>query len=358
MDHPVAAGLMRLGPRAGTLLVALSGVAAFAWLGLPLPFLFGPMAALLIAALWRMPLKGMAPVSEGARAILGVAIGASITPAMVSQLPAMALTVALIPVFILLTGLVGVPYFRRVCGFDPVTAYYCAMPGGLQDMVLFGKEAGGRTRTISLIQATRLLAFVTVAPFVLTQVYGASLYNPVGAPMRSVPVQELALMLVLGLAGWWGAKRIGMFGASILGPMLLAGIASLSDLLHSRPPGEAILFAQVFVGIGISVHYSGVTWRELAGDILKGLGYVVLLALLSAAFITALTLLRLGDPVSIFLAYAPAGQAEMAVLAIVVGADLGYVVAHHLVRIVLIIVGSPMVAPKKISLPETKVRAP
>ena len=74
---------MQVGPRIRTLLVALLGVAAFSWFGLPLPFLFGPMAALLVAALLRLPLKGMAPVSEGARAILGVAIGASITPAMV-----------------------------------------------------------------------------------------------------------------------------------------------------------------------------------------------------------------------------------------------------------------------------------
>ena len=62
--------------RLRTLVVALAGVAVFSWLGLPLPFLFGPMAALLLAALCRMPLKGVGPVSEGARAILGVAIGA------------------------------------------------------------------------------------------------------------------------------------------------------------------------------------------------------------------------------------------------------------------------------------------
>jgi uncharacterized membrane protein AbrB (regulator of aidB expression) len=34
----------------------------------------------------------------------------------------------------------------------------------------------------------------------------------------------------------------------------------------------------------------------------------------------------------------------MAVFAIVVGADLGYVVTHHIVRIVLVIIGSPLAA--------------
>ena len=71
---------------------------------------------------------------------------------------------------------------------------------------------------------------------------------------------------------------------------------------------------------------------------------MVLLGGICAAFVIALTSLDIGDPVSLFLAYAPAGQAEMAVFAIVVGADLGYVIAHHIVRIVLVVVGAPVAA--------------
>jgi hypothetical protein len=52
----------------------------------------------------------------------------------------------------------------------------------------------------------------------------------------------------------------------------------------------------------------------------------------------------LGNPVEAFLAFAPGGQAEMTVLAIVTGADLGFVITHHLTRIVLVIVGAPLVA--------------
>ena len=45
-----------------------------------------------------------------------------------------------------------------------------------------------------------------------------------------------------------------------------------------------------------------------------------------------------------FLAYAPGGQAEMTVWAIVSGADLGFVIAHHLTRIILVISGAPIAA--------------
>ena len=180
--------------RSLTLILAGAGTLAFWALDLPLPFLFGPMAACLIAALSNVPIKGFGQVSVAARTILGVAVGASITPDLFHQLPQMAMSVALVPVFIALIGIIGVPFFRHVWGFNAPTAYYAAMPGGLQDMVIFGTEAGGDPRALSLIHATRVLIIVTLAPAFLTLVYGARLTNPIGAPVTELPVGEMALM--------------------------------------------------------------------------------------------------------------------------------------------------------------------
>lgn len=129
-------------------------------------------------------LRGFGQVSVAARTILGVAVVCSITPEVLSQLPQMAGSVALIPIYVILIGLVGVPFFHKICRFDPVTAG----------------------------------------------------------------------------------------------------------------------FAHVATGLGLA------------------------------------------HPVEAFLAFAPGGQAEMTVLAIVAGADLGFVIAHHLARIVLVITGAPLVA--------------
>ena len=208
-----------------TLALALAGTLAFWALGLPLPFLFGPMSACLVAALTGVKLQGFGQVSVGARTILGVAVGASITPALFATLPAMAGSIALIPLFIGLIGLVGVPFFRRLWGFDAPTAYYAAMPGGLQDMVIFGTEAGGDPRALSLIHATRVLFIVTLAPVLLTQLYGAGLTQPIGAPATELPVREMAILALAALVGWKGGERIGLFGASILGPAIILGYA-------------------------------------------------------------------------------------------------------------------------------------
>lgn len=329
--------------RMATLGLALAGAGLFYLLGLPLPFLFGPMLACLLAALAGAPLKGMGSLSSAARTILGVAVGASITPDVLSRVPQMAGSVVLVPLYVILIGAVGFPFFRRM-GFDPATAWYAAMPGGLADMVTFGKEAGADVRALSLIQATRVLIIVIAAPLILTGFYGASLDKPIGAPLRDVPAVELALMAAAALIGWKGAERVGLFGASILGPMIVTAALSLTDMIHSRPPAEAILVAQLFIGISIGVHYVGVTFRELRAFVLSGLAFVVILAVLAAIFTEIVTLTGLAKPVEGFLAFAPGGQAEMTVLALVAGADLGFVILHHLVRIVIVILGAPIAA--------------
>lgn len=330
--------------RGVTLVLATAGTLLFWMLNLPLPFLFGPMAFCLAGALAHLPLTGFGQISVAARTILGVAVGASITPEVIAQLPRMAMSVALVPVFIAMIALIGVPFFRRLWGFDAPTAYYAAMPGGLQDMVIFGTEAGGNPRALSLIHATRVLIIVTLAPFVLSHFYGAALSNPIGAPVTDLPLHELAIMVVAAIVGWKGGERLGLFGASILGPMIVTAALSLSGVIHFRPPAEAILIAQFLIGCGIGVYFVGVTWAELTRVVAAGVAYVLVLALLAAGFAALVTSAGLGDPVPAFLAFAPGGQAEMTVLAIVTGADLGFVITHHLTRIVLVIVGAPVLA--------------
>ena len=115
-------------------------------------------------------------------------------------------------------------------------------------------------------------------------------------------------------------------------------------MIHARPPAEAILVAQFFIGSAIGVQFLGVTWGELTRVVAAGITYVLVLAVLSAVFAGIVTALGVGNPVAAFLAFAPGGQAEMTVLAIVTGADLGFVITHHLTRIVIVIVGAPVLA--------------
>lgn len=320
------------------------GAAVFWALGLPLPLLLGPLFACLIAGLGGARLGSIGLIGTVMRTVLGVAVGASITPAMVGRLPDMLASAALVPVFILMIGVVGYPFFRRVCGFDGPTAFYCAMPGGFQDMVVFGEEAGADVRALSLVHATRILVIVTILPFMIHQIYGRTLDGPLGLAIGDIPGRELALMVVAAIGGWKIAERMQIFGASIIGPMVFAAILSLTGLIEHRPPAIAIMAAQFFIGSSVGAKYAGVTLRELKIDVAAGAAFCVIIALLSLLFAEIAITLGLAPDVEALLSFAPGGQGEMAVLAIIVGADLPFVITHHVLRLVTVILGAPVLA--------------
>ncbi|WP_420860367.1 AbrB family transcriptional regulator [Algirhabdus cladophorae] len=327
-----------------TFAIALSGVAAFWILGLPLPWLLGPMAACLIAALCGAPLKGIKPVNDAMRTILGVAVGATFTTALVVSMADLWATLLMVPVMVACIGLLGVPYFQRVWGYDFPTAYYATMPGGLQDMIVFGEEAGANVRTLSLIHATRVLVIVVALPLLLTTIWQADLSRPPGVPAATLPISQMALMVFCALAGWQLAKRVGLFGASILGPMILTAILSLAGILQHRPPAEAIWMAQFFIGMTVGSKYAGTTMAEVRRDVVAGLGFCVILMLLTVVFVEAIYGLGLAKGMEALLAFAPGGQAEMTVLALIVGADMAFVIAHHVLRMLIVILGAPIFA--------------
>jgi membrane AbrB-like protein len=327
-----------------THLVAAIGVAAFHVLHLPLPWLLGPIVACLVAALLGVPMRGMPVTNNLMRTILGVAVGATFTWALVVTMAGMWTTLILVPLMVLLIGLIGVPYFQRLWGFDFATSYYGAMPGGLQDMLLFGEEAGGDVRALSLIHATRVMVIVVALPFILQGYWGVDLSNPPGVPAASLPLSQLILMVVCGVAGWQIAKAVGLFGSSILGPMILSATLALSGVLQHRPPAEAIWMAQFFIGMTVGTKYAGVTGAEVRRDVTAALGFCLILLVLSGAFVEAIHLLDLAPPMETLLAFAPGGQAEMTVLALIAGADMAFVIAHHVLRIVVVILGAPIAA--------------
>ena len=322
--------------------ICLSGAIIFLWLKLPLPWLFGPLFSCLLAALIGINLYSIKILSDAMRTILGVAVGATVTLSFLLALPGFWNTLIFIPITVILSGIIGVWYFQKLCGYDFPTAYYSSMPGGLQDMLVFGEEAGGNVRAMSLIHATRVLVIIIALPTLLTFIWGISLDKPPGDPIRNFEIEQLIILGICGIAGWKIASFWGMFGASILGPLILTAIASITGILHTRPPVEAIWAAQYFIALGIGVKYVGVTAQEIRKDILAGLGFCIFLLVITLGIVSLVINYNLAPAVDVILSMAPGGQAELVVITLIVGADLGFVVAHHLFRIFIVILGAPI----------------
>jgi membrane AbrB-like protein len=216
------------------------------------------------------------------------------------------------------------------------------MPGGLQDMVVFGIEAGGNPRTLSLVHATRSLVLVTIAPIVLTQIFELELDNPLGSPITELPLIENIGLFLIGIVGMVLFRKLKLFGADILGPLLLSAPLAMVGILTHRPSEEMIILSQFFIGIGVGIHYQGITTKELSRDIIAGLGFVAVV--IAIALITLLGASQISDiPLfELFLCFWPGGQAEIAVMTLAAGGSVSIIVLHHIVRIFLVITGAPI----------------
>ncbi|MEM8974930.1 MAG: AbrB family transcriptional regulator, partial [Pseudomonadota bacterium] len=99
--------------------IALAGGVIAATLGIPLPYMLGAIAASMAAAMAGAPVErpSMGIVTP-MRVTLGVLLGSTITPELLDRIGAVAGTVAVVPLFVILAAVIGTIYYERVAGYS------------------------------------------------------------------------------------------------------------------------------------------------------------------------------------------------------------------------------------------------
>lgn len=355
------AWLPSLGPddfrRAGlialTLLIGLIGAQLYALTPLPLPWFLGAMLAGLVALACRVPVRASSNLVLVMRIVLGLAIGSAFSPEMADRAGSMALSLAFVFPYVIFLGLVGYPYFRLFDGYDRVTSFLAAVPGGFQTMVAIGEDCGADLRRLSIVHSTRIMVIVFLVPLWIQFSGSLDLANavaPATATFSALNLKEAAILFVCGIAGYWIGDRIGISGAAIIGPMLANGAVHMMGLAEARVPVELVNAAQLVIGTHIACKFAGITARELTSTVSISFGYSMLL-MAGAALFTVLVVWVTGiDQNAVALAYAPGGQPEMNLVALVLNFDPAYVALHHLLRVMVIVIGGQFIISRIIAL--------
>ena len=327
------------GRRAGFALAigAVSGwLAALA--GMPLPWMLGPMIGNTLAAILSLPIRGPDRLRPLVIPVIGVMLGSAMTPEMFDAAGRYATSFALLLPFLGVTAFVSYAIYRRVGRYDPVTAFFSAMPGGLNDMLILGGAAGGNEKRIALAHAARvLLVILFVVLFYGYALDVSSTEVARGTAASALTPLDWALLAGAAIAGVPLGRALRLPAPQITGPMALSGALHLAGLVTVAPPGFLVVIAQVVIGTVIGCRFIGVSARQIGRDLSLGaLSSVAMIAVAVgfAALLTAIT----GLPLSLsFLGYSPGGLTEMSLLALAMGQDVAYVSVLHLVRIMLVI---------------------
>ncbi len=324
------------------------GGAIFAFLGAPLAWMLGAMAATTCLALFGAKTEIYPSAVSIMVAVLGVLMGSAFTPDIVTQavswLPSVLLMITVMSIF----AAGGYVIFRSLGGYDPITAYFSAVPGGFTEMTLMGTDLGGDAKTIALAHATRILIVVSVIPFYFRGILGLEIPTLPSNLLStaSFPIADGLILLGCAIIGLYAARWMKLPAPAFLGPMALSALAHATGWTANAPPLELIAIAQIVVGASIGSRFAGQTWQSARKTIFLATATTSLM-IMAASLIGLGMASLLGHPMeALVLALSPGGLTEMALIALTIGINTAYVSTLHILRILFVLMAAPLVAPK------------
>lgn len=328
---------------AGALALGAAGGGLAAWARVPLAWMIGAMLLTTTAAVSGYRYSMPRPLRGGMIAVLGVMLGSAFTPALLDRIGLWGVSLAGLALFMGLATWVLYLFYRHIAGYDSATAYFCAAPGGLQEMVLAGIAQGGDGRVLALIHAARILFVVMSLPLGFVWVFGD--YGG-GAGTRLTGWPPVADLLWLGgccVVGTVLGRMIRLPAYALVGPMIASAAVHLAGLSQATPPAVVVAIAQVVIGTGLGARFTGLRLADLLRIVGMGLLATPILLGVTVALAWGVHLITGQGLPGLILAYAPGGLAETSLIALYLQIDTAFVAAHHIIRVVVIVSLWPLI---------------
>ena len=157
----------------------------------------------------------------------------------------------------------------------------------------------------------------------------------IGQTEGAFTASEIFWQVALGVAGYFGGRRLDLPAFMITGPILASGLGHLTGLLQAAPPGWLIQVTQLVIGVSLGTRFVGMGGRTFFKAFwlaLLNIGFTMILAIGAALLLHGVVGERFE---AVVLAFAPGGLAEMSLVAVSLQISVIYVSAHHVARILL-----------------------
>lgn len=315
------------------LIIALVGALSFSVLGLPIPWMLGPLFAVLVSQFFIKSELTWPPIFRNiGLLVVGVAIGQAFELSLFERAGQLVVSMFIINIVLMVFCFALAWLSAKMAGLPFKTAVASSVPGGLSQLVLFAEEERDvDLAVVTYFHVVRVVAVVMLIPFFVSGhvVSGAEV-------ALGVAWWQLVLLVACAAVAVPIAKRIHLPVPHFLGPILFVIVLKLfavevpvmpSDVLHG-----AQLLIGAYIGLLLKPEMVRLPTRVLAGGVVNtllmiGFSYgasVVVGELLGFRFATS------------FLSTAPGGLDQMGLLAAAVSADISVVTVFQLFRLLFI----------------------
>ena len=199
-----------------------------------------------------------------------------------------------------------------------------------------GERHGARSEFVAFAHSVRMLFTVTLFPIAITFA-GFSASDDWVAVSIPFDAPKLAVLLAIGAACGWMARRIGFPTAYMIGSLLATTALTVNGVALSSVPHAFPSAAQVLLGAALGVTFNRAFLVKAPRFAISLLASIAA-TLASAAFV-GWALARLSGVYTGtgLLAAAPGGIAEMSITAQVLHMGVAFVTAAHTVRYIIVV---------------------
>ncbi|PKG22960.1 AbrB family transcriptional regulator [Niallia nealsonii] len=330
------------------LVSACIGGLLFYFFHLPLAWILGPMIGTifytkLTKQLIKMPVlfRDLGFISIGYT--IGLTFSKEALVEMFTHLPSMlAMTLSMIAFSLILafftTKITHTNYKSTIAG---------SIPGGLTQMVaLCGEMKGIDLAAVTIIQVTRIVSVVMLVPFLVYSplLHGNEQAGEVMTHMSTSYQWSILPFILLAASAAFLSKKGKFPTPFLIGPIIIIAILVIAGIHAPALPVSLISISQLFIGIDLGL-------RVKLGEIEKKAMFSTV-AIISSfllvvfSFVLSSILLHLENGITLmtaFIALAPGGMAEMAILGQSVGGDLTVITTYQLFRLLFILFCVPSI---------------
>jgi len=322
---------------AETLLIAAAGGIALALLGFPAGLVSGSVLAVTAAALLGRPVKVPLALARVGYVIVGLLLGAVVTPQTVKGFITWPASILLLVVAAIAMIVATTSYLRVVHRWEPLSALMGASPGSMVQVIALSTELGADLRAIAIVQTMRVLLLTIGIPtglalFGLVAPALPSLRGPAGP--SSLP--EMAVIVAVSAASALTLMRVRFPGGLIFGAMAGSGFLHGTGLVSAVLPWWIGGGAVIVLGAVVGSRFAGTSPRLVIGYLGAAFGSFAVSLTIAGLFVVLVAYLFPFPVANVVVAFSPGAQDTMMVLALALHLDPVFVGAHHVARFLVV----------------------
>lgn len=307
-------------------------------LQLPLPWLLGPLLAVLISGTAGYSVTCDPRWRKCGQVIIGMTLGLYFSAQLVTAIGAYWGFILIGLAWAIVLNVILAFFQVKFNRLDWATAWFSSSIGSASEMVNIAENYHAQVDKVVAAHSLRIVLLVVLIPMFMGIFLGVDFSQIKMSEDAHLNPSSVLFIFLISLAIGKIFDHYHVLNAWFLGPLLVIGILSFSGVLSLKLPNWMIYFGQLCIGWSLGTKFPFDFLKVQKRFIVVTIGLNGIAVLLSLGLAWSLTYFSNAELKIMILGLSPGGIAEMSLTAKAIGIAVPTVVAFQLTRLIFVIV--------------------